>query len=267
MGTLIAVSPLLIRALKIGVPILLGFLLLPVIIASAVLNKSTVVWPVAAPTHVSAAESNYVATGWTMSSPFGWRAVPSNPSQWELHDGVDLAGPMFCDGCPVPPMGDVEIASVDWDQPYADDPRSAGAGVVVDMALQHPEESGTVRIRYGHLQPYYVWVRTQTCTQIMDCPNYEDDPAGSVTVSCAGTVVEDDASDATHTFVYATPGECRATVSWPAEFIPDGPVEITFDQQIVEGQASSNAAITFRAQRPPPPTPTPTLLPTDIPTP
>ena len=31
----------------------------------------------------------------------------------------------------------------------------------------------------------------------------------------------------------------------------------TFDQQIEEGQSSSNAAITFRAQRPPPPTPTP----------
>lgn len=254
----LALSPLIIRALKIIVPILIGFLLLPLLIGAAVLNKSTVVWPVVAPTQVTVAQHNYLATGWTVSSPFGWRPMPSDPSQWELHDGIDLAGPMFCDGCPVPPMGDVEITHVDWDQPYAADPRTAGAGVVVDMQLQHPEESGALTLRYGHLQPYTVAVRTQTCTQTIDCPTYTDDPAGGVSVSCPGTVVEADGSGATHSYVYATPGKCTATVSWPSDLIPDGPTEITFDQQIVEGQSSSNAAITFRAQRPPPPTPTPT---------
>lgn len=254
-------SPLIIRALKIALPVLVGLLLLPLLIASAVLNKSTVVWPVAAPTQVSSA-SSYTSTGWTISSPFGWRAARSAPSQWELHDGVDLSGPMFCDGCPVPPMGDVEITHVDWDQPYADDPRTAGAGVVVDMQLQHPEESGSILIRYGHLQPYRVWVRTQSCTQTIDCPSYQDDPVASVTVSCAGMVIEDNMGGATHGFVYATPGECKASVNWPGEYLPDGTTNVSFDQQIVEGQASSNAAITFRAQRPPPATPT--LTPTPI---
>lgn len=258
----VILSPLVIRALKIGIPILIGLLLLPLLIASAVVNKSTVVWPVAAPTQVSLAQNSYLATGWTITSPFGWRTTPSDPSQWELHDGIDLAGPMFCDGCSVPPMGDLEITNVDWDQPYADDPRTAGAGVIVDMQLQHPEESGTVLIRYGHLQPYRVWVRTQTCTQTIDCPTYQDDSSGSVSMNCAGTVVEESTSGGTSGFVYATPGECKATVNWPVDLIPDGPTEVVFDQQIVEGQSSSNAVITFRAQRPP--RPTPTLTPTPV---
>lgn len=258
----LALAPLIIRALKVIIPVLIGFLLLPVIVASAVLNKSTVVWPVVAPTQVAAGQMNYMASGWTISSAFGWRPNPDNPSVWELHDGADLAGPMFCDGCGVPPMGDIEVAYVGWDQPYAAEPQNAGAGVVVDMNLQHPEESGAVLIRYGHLQPYQVWVRTQTCTQTVDCPDYQDDDSGSVSLSCPGEMMATDSSDATRSYLYATPGECTASVGWPSRYTPDGPVEITFDQQIAPGQASSNAAITFRAQKPPPPTPTPLPTPT-----
>lgn len=255
----VALAPLIIRVLKVVVPVLIGFLLLPVIVASAIMNKSTVVWPVAAPTQVAAGQTAYLATGWTISSPFGWRPNPDTPSEWELHDGADLAGPMFCDGCAVPPMGDIEVVYVGWDQPYAPEPQNAGAGVVVDMNLQHPEESGTVLIRYGHLQPYEVAVRTQTCTQTVDCPDYDDD-SGAVSVTCPGELVQLDGSGATHSYLYATPGECTASVAWPSTYTPDGPVEVTFDQQIVPGEASSNAAITFRAQKPPPPTPTPLPL-------
>jgi hypothetical protein len=125
------------------------------------------------------------------------------------------------------------------------------------MTLQHPEESGAVLLRYGHLQPYEVWVRMQTCTQTVDCPNYQNDDAGDVSVSCPGSVTATDTSGATRGYIYATPGECTASVGWPSDFTPDGPIEITFDQQIAPGESSSNAAITFRAQRPPPPTPTP----------
>lgn len=262
MQALLAFSPLIIRLLKIIVPVLLGLLLLPVIIASAVLNKSTVVWPVVAPTQVATGQTAYLATGWTISSPFGWRPNPDNPSTWELHEGIDLAGPMFCDGCPVPPMGDIEVVFVGWDQASAAEPQRAGAGVVVDMTLQHPEEAGPVRIRYGHLQSYQVWVRTQTCTQTIDCPDYQDDDSGSVAVSCAGELVQVDGSGATRSYLYATPGECRASVNWPSDVTPDGSVMLTFDQQIAPGEAAANAAITFRAQRPPPPTPTPRPSPT-----
>lgn len=151
MQTLLALSPLIIRILKIVVPVAIGLLLLPIIAASAILNKSTVTWPVVAPTQVAAGQTAYLATGWTISSPFGWRPNPDNSGEWELHDGIDLARPMFCDGCAVPPMGDIAVVYVGWDQPYASEPQNAGAGVVVDMTLQHPEEAGAVLIRYGHL--------------------------------------------------------------------------------------------------------------------
>ncbi len=264
---IIALTPLLIRVLKIVVPVLLGLLLLPVIIAAALLNKSTLVWPVAAPTQVVAGQTDYVATGWTISSPFGWRPNPDNPGTWELHEGLDLAGPMFCDGCPVPPMGDLEVIAVGWDLLGAAAPQDAGAGVIVEMRLQHPEEAGTVVIRYGHLQPYLVWVRTQTCTQTVDCPAYRDEAVGTVTVTCPGRVVALGMDGATRRFVAATPGVCRASVNWPGGVTPDGPVEVTFDQQIVPGETSANAAITFRGQWPPPPTPTPTPTPQPVGTP
>lgn len=216
---------------------------------------------------MTAGETSYLATGWTISSPFGWRPNPEHTDEWELHDGIDLAGPMFCDGCAVPPMSDIEVVAVGWDQPYAPEPQNAGAGVVVDMLLQHPEESGTVLIRYGHLQPYQVWVRMQTCTLTIDCPEYQDDDVGDVTMSCPGDVISTGRSGATRSYIYATPGECRASVGWPSDFIPDGDTTVRFDQQIAVGESSSNAAITFRAQKPPPPTPTPMLFMTPAPTP
>ncbi len=267
MATLLALSPLIIRVLKIVVPIGLGLLLLPIVVSSAVLTKSTIPWPVQAPTQVAAGQHDYMATGWTISSPFGWRPQPANPSAWELHEGIDLAGPMFCDGCAVPPLGDVAVVAVGWEQPAAAEPQHAGAGVVVDMTLQHPDEAGPVLLRYGHLQPYQVWVRTQTCTQTVDCPTYQDDAAGTVRVSCLDGVIATATNGATRHFIYATPGQCTASVSWPATFTPDGPLTIMFDQQIVPGESSRNAAITLRAQRPPPPTPTPspTVTPTVVP--
>jgi hypothetical protein len=258
MQTLLALSPLIIRILKIAVPVVLGLLLLPILAATAILNKSTVTYPVAAPTRVAAGQTDYLASGWTVSSPFGWRPDPDNPSAWELHEGIDLAGPMFCDGCAVPPMGDIEVIFVGWDKPYAAEPHNAGAGVVVDMVVQHPEEAGNVLIRYGHLQSYQVWIRTQTCTRTVDCPDYQDDDAGSVALECRGRVVRTERSTGMRGYRYATPGACSASVGWPSDYTPDGPVTVTFDQQIVPGEASSNATITFRAQKPPPPTPTPT---------
>jgi hypothetical protein len=244
---------------------LLGGLLAIVLIlatatASAVTQKSTLTWPVAAPTRVAAQASDYRASGWTVSSPFGWRPNPDQPGTWELHEGADLAGPMFCMGCEVPPLGDVEIVRVGWDQEWSDDPLRAGAGVVVDMTLQHPEEAGAVLLRYGHLQPYRVYVRTRSCTQTVDCPNYQPDLAGSVSVSCPGRVVQTGGGQVQRAYAYATPGACTASVSWPENYMPQGETTVRFNQQIVPGVASSDAAITFNAQLPPPPPPiTPTV--------
>jgi len=236
----------------------LAALILLVILASvsAITQKSMLAWPVLAPTQVRADTPGYAAAGWTVSSPFGWRGDPDQPGSFELHDGIDLDGPMFCPGCAIPPLGDVVVAAVGWNRAEAPDPLLAGAGVVVDMHLQHPEEAGTVTIRYGHLQPYRVHVRTRSCTRGVTCPRYALDPAASVRITCAGTLVPTARGRGTASFAYTTPGMCRASVTWPRAYQPRGATTITFDQQIVPGVASSDAAITFNAERLPPPTPT-----------
>jgi hypothetical protein len=252
----------------IKVLVALSAMLLVLLIAatSAVTQKSMLTWPVAAPTRVAAAAPDYAASGWRISSPFGWRPDIAQPGQWELHEGIDLAGPMFCPGCPVPPLGDVTVVHVGWDQEWASDPLHAGAGVVVDMQLQHPEEAGSVLVRYGHLQPYHVYLRTRSCTQTVDCPAYRADSHASVSVSCPGQMVQTMRSRGERAYAYATPGQCIASVQWPREYMPQGAATIAFDQRIVPGAASSDAAITFDAQLPPPPPPlTPTAGPPPAP--
>jgi hypothetical protein len=254
-------SAALIRLLARIIPlILIGLLAIQMALASIVLQKSTLTWPVAAPTRVAATSPGYAASGWTIASPFGWRPDLEEPGQWELHEGADLAGPMFCPGCAMPPLGDVAIARVGWDQEWGSDPLRDGAGVVVDMQLQHPEESGSILVRYGHLHPYHVYVRTRSCTQTVDCPTYHADGQASVSVTCPGRVILTGGSRAERAYVYATPGQCKASVAWPSDYLPQGATSVTFDQRIVPGAASSDAAITFNAQLPPPPPPlTPTL--------
>lgn len=227
---------------------------------SAVAQKSTLVWPVLAPTRVTSEDASYAAAGWTVSSPFGWRADPERPGAFALHDGVDLAGPTFCDGCPVPPIGDVVVVAVGWDQ--ADDPLNSGAGVVVDMRLRHEEEAGTVKIRYGHLQPYRAYVRTRSCTRTVDCPRYRLDGAARVSLTCAGEVVVTESTRGVTAFAYAAPGTCTARVAWPRGYRARGATVTTFDQQIVPGEYAADAAITFNAEHEPPPTPMPSPAPT-----
>jgi|GEM_PF-4157868 len=252
--TVLAVAPLVIRIIKIAIPVLVGLLLIPIIAVAAILNKSTVAWPVATPVEVGVGP-DYVATGWSMTSPYGWREDISDPSQYEFHDGMDLDGEMFCDGCRVPTMGDVEIVGIGWDDPSAADPLHAGAGVVVDMMLQHPQESGTIRIRYGHLKPFLVFVRTRSCQETVSCPGKTLDGAADVTVTCAGevvTITDPPRPAGEYGFAYAEPGACTATVTWPAPYLPEGATTFVFDQQIVEGVESSNVAITFDAILPAP---------------
>ncbi len=263
----ILLTPLIVRIVQVALPLLIGFLLFPLLIASALLQKSTLVWPVVAPTQVVAGQTAYQAAGWTVRSPFGWRPNPDNPETWEFHEGIDLVGPTFCDGCPVPPVADSVVDRVGWDRPSAPDPLHSGMGVVVEVVVRHPEEAGVMRIQYGHLQSYQAWVRTQTCTQEVDCPYYVDEAVGEVQLHCPGDVVSEGRAGAVWSYRYATPGACRAWVVWPEGLTPEGPVSMTFDQQIVEGEESSNAAITFRAFYPPPPTPEPTVVPTPVPLP
>src|SRR6266508_4128346 len=93
---------MLIKALAAAIAVLL---IMVIATASAVTQKSMMTWPIVAPTRVAAQNAVYDATGWTVSSPFGWRPDPEQPGTWKLHEGADLAGPMFCMGCEVPPLG------------------------------------------------------------------------------------------------------------------------------------------------------------------
>ena len=230
------------------------------IVMGSGLQQSTLAWPVVAPTQVTADDATYLASGWSVSSPFGWRASLDTPDQYELHEGLDLVGPMFCDGCPVPPLGDVTVVGVGWDAPWAEDPLTTGAGVVVDMTMTNQDEAGDLQVRYGHLRPYYVHLRVQSCQQDVDCPDYQRDGAASLSVDCAGPLVETATSRGQVSYAYATPGPCTASVTWPDDYEPEGDLTVTFDQQITPGVVSHDAAITFRAQIPPPPPPlTPTV--------
>lgn len=253
-----------VKAVAVLVGIFVVFVMLAQILVLSLLQKSMFSWPIDAPTRVDSGDAAYIATGWSVASPFGWAANRESPGSYELREGVELVGDMFCMGCAVPPVLDLMVTQdgVRWDQEGADDPMTAGAGVVVEFEIQHPQESGMLDGEkayglYGHLQPYRVYVRTQSCQIAVSCPNYRNSSNGSVSVTCQGRVVETDRSRGQVAYAYATPGECKATVRWPRNWVPEGPTSVTFDQQIAPGQQSSDAAISFRAQQPAPPTPTP----------
>lgn len=251
-------------------PILLVGVVLGLVVmcVGVTLAQSMLTWPVATPRDAQGA-TPYRAAGWRVAIPYGWVAEPGG--RYRLHEGITLVGEAICPGCPVAPMADVVVPpdGVQWD-PESADPWRQGAGVVVTVEVQHPAESGgmdgaPLMVRYGHLHPYRVFLRTQVCQQQVSCPIYEPTDQGIVTVQCAGPLVALPAPFGEYAYAYATPGQCRAQVVWPAGWTPVGPVAVTFDQQIVPGVAAADAAISFRAQAPPPP-PTPTPLP-PLPTP
>jgi len=243
---------------------------LALLTVGTLLQRSMLPWPAPAPVRVDAARPAYPAGGWQVAVPFGWVPDPERPGSWMLHDGLLLVGPVFCPGCPVPPIADMRVTEVGWDRPFAPDPLRAGAGVTAEFAVLHPDESGTVQgaplvVRYGRLQPYRVYVRAEACRREVTCPDYAPSDAAAVTVACPGVMVETYAGVGEWHYAYATPGRCTASVRWPDDWTPVGPQQVWFDQRIAPGERSSDAAISFRAEAPPPP-PTPTPAPTPIPT-
>ena len=267
----------------LGVIVIVGTLLLLAIILVAVMivGRSMLAWPVETPRR--SGDGAYRAGGWSIAVPYGWGADPDTPGGYRFSEGITLVGEGLCFGCAVPPLADLEVRSdgVRWeDGEGTGPPGRRGSGVVVEAEVQHPEESGDMAgaplvVRYGHLHPYYVYVRTQMCVREVSCPtNYEPTDVGVVSVACRGDLVPLPAPFGEQAYAYGAPGTCRASVVWPDDWIPDGPTEVLFDQQIVVGAASSDAAISFRAQAPPPPpapppapTPTPTPPPPPAPTP
>ncbi|HEX9373230.1 MAG TPA: peptidase M23, partial [Roseiflexaceae bacterium] len=64
-------------------------MLLIVSVVGAAVQRTTAVWPVPVATD---AAGNYLASGWMISSRYGWRDDPQGAGA-EFHDGLDLANP------------------------------------------------------------------------------------------------------------------------------------------------------------------------------
>src|SRR5689334_4507509 len=114
-----------------AITLIVLLIVLIVSVAGAAFQSSTAVWPVPVAT---AADGTYKASGWTISSRYGWRDDPSGGGA-EFHDGLDLANPEG--GCPygyhcgAPAMFDGHIQYVGWDMAASGDPSKTGGGELV----------------------------------------------------------------------------------------------------------------------------------------
>lgn len=100
-------------------------------------QRSTLPWPVPVPA-AGAAGDGWRAGGWQVTSGYGWRDDPTRPGQRAFHDGVDLAGVPFGLGAAVPSVLDGKVEALGWDQPEADDPSTAGGGLMVEITSGQP---------------------------------------------------------------------------------------------------------------------------------
>ncbi len=106
-------------------------IVLIVSVAGAAFQSSTAVWPVPIATDSAGA---YQASGWAISSRFGWRDDPRGGGA-EFHDGIDLANPQgrcpFGYHCGTPAMFDGQVQYVGWDMAASGDPSKTGGGEMV----------------------------------------------------------------------------------------------------------------------------------------
>jgi cell wall-associated NlpC family hydrolase len=247
----------------------------------AAFQSSTTVWPVPSSTDVTGAHRS---TGWSITSGFGWRDDPRAPGTIQFHDGVDLAGPALCHGCPVAAMFDATVAYVGWDVPDAADPDAAAGGQIVK--IESGEED--FEVLYAHLEPYRLHVQLQG--RIEDRHGRYDDEReyrpvgrgelvpdmadGEISMWCdtmPGFVARR-TGPGTVTFSYDRPANCRTTVTWGRRgddwegWIPDDPpardgqaAELSWSTPLDTGRSAGDVALRFRAHLvPPPPPPTAT---------
>ncbi len=284
-------------ALGIGAGGLLWLLLLCSGI-SAALQSSTIAWPVPVPAPGAAAEG-WLAGGWTVTSPFGWRDAGQPTGTLEFHDGVDLAGEPFCLRCPVPAIYDGEVSYVGWDQSAAAQPQQAGGGQIVKLDNgTHPERPWAypeMRALFAHLEPYRLHLqlqgriddpwdqeayRAERDYQPVGIGQLPDPGAGAILTSCQSATpggkvpvfVWTRVGPGTYQALYDTPGSCTTTVEWPAlgspwqGWRPDGASTQQWRTPVEVGVAAKDIALRFRATIvPPPPLPTPTAVPATTP--
>lgn len=265
----------------IVVSVLVLLVLIIAAVTGAVIQTSTLVWPVP----LAADGSDYVAGGWRISSRFGWREQPDG--RMEFHDGLDVIAPVdracpFGYHCGIAAMVDGQVQYVGWDQAGARNPERAGGGQLVTVANGQDDHE----ILFAHLEPYRLYVQLQgriddaygrydaarDYAPIGDGARMPDLDDGTIALTCAGdmpTFVPTRTGPGTVTFLYDRPADCSTTVTWGqrgdgwAGWVPDVPHDstLTWKTPIILGQRAEDVALRFRAHLVPPPPP-PTVTPT-----
>jgi murein DD-endopeptidase MepM/ murein hydrolase activator NlpD len=260
-------------------------IVLLVAVMGAAFQSSTAVWPVSVATDVA---GNYAASGWTISSRYGWRDDPQGGGS-EFHDGLDLANPdgacPFGYHCGAPSMFDGTVQYVGWDVAASGDPSKTGGGEVVIVA-NGEQDHQTI---YAHLEPYRLYLQLQgriddNYGRYNDYANYQpigrgplkpDLANGGIEMTCLNDMpnfIPTRSGAGTVVFLYDRPATCTTTVVWGQRggdwrgWVPDQPgarpgdpqrAELRWQTPIDSGQRAQDVALRFRAHLVPPPPPPP----------
>ena len=265
-----------------AVIVVVALIVLLVAVIGAAFQSSTAVWPVSVATDTT---GTYQASGWTISSRFGWRDAPEGGS--EFHDGLDLSSPSgacpFGYHCGAPSMFDGTVQYVGWDAAASGDPSRTGGGEIVAVT-NGAQDHQTL---YAHLEPYRVYVQLQGRIDDDD-GRYDDYTAyqpigrgpltpdlanGGIEMTCVNDMpnfVPTRSGAGTVVFLYDRPATCTTTVVWGQRgggwrgWLPDQPAARAGDPQRAElrwqtpievGQRAQDVALRFRAHLVPPPPP------------
>jgi hypothetical protein len=264
-------------------------------VAGAAFQSSTAVWPVPIATDSAGA---YTASGWAISSRFGWRDDPSG-GEAEFHDGIDLANPQgqcpFGYHCAAPAMFDGQVQYVGWDMAASGDPsRTAGGELVI---LRNGDDDHETL--YAHLEPYRLYVRLEgKINDSYDRDAYQryqdyqtigqgelkpDRSNGGIEMTCQNEMpnfIPTRTGGGSVVFVYDRPASCTTTVVWGTRggtwkgWIADDPrhipddtsrASLSWQTQIDPGKRAKDVALRFRAHLvPPDPPPSPTAVPSPV---
>jgi murein DD-endopeptidase MepM/ murein hydrolase activator NlpD len=276
------------------IAIVVLLIVLIVAVAGAAFQSSTAVWPVPVAT---ATDGTYTASGWIISSRYGWRDNPMGGV--EFHDGIDLANPQgmcpFGYHCGAPAMFDGHITYVGWDMAAAGDPSKTGGGELVILRNGNDDHE-TV---YAHLEPYRLYVRLEgKIKDRYDRDEYRpykdyqtigrgelkpDLANGGIEMACLNDMpnfIATRTGGGSVVFLYDRPASCTTTVVWGERggkwegWTPDDPsarwgderrAELHWQTQIEPGKVAKDVALRFRAHLvPPDPPPSPTAIPTPV---
>jgi hypothetical protein len=263
-------------------------------VAGAAFQSSTAVWPVPIATDAAGA---YQASGWIISSRFGWRDNPIDGGV-EFHDGIDLANPQgacpFGYHCGAPAMFDGRIQYIGWDMADSGQPSTTGGGELV-VLRNGDDDHETV---YAHLEPYRLYVRLEgRIKDSYDRDEYRryqdyqpigqgelrpDLTNGGISLWCANEMpnfIPTRTGSGSVMFLYDRPAQCRTVITWGTRggkwrgWIPDSPPasddarqsELSWATQIDPGKRAKDVALRFRAHLvPPDPPPSPTPIPSPL---